>query len=167
MLRMVSVRALLVSAAILSPAFAQTTPDASNVEPAQGKYQLLQDSSAYRGPSVESGELRSVHSGKRIVVTGATKDFAQVSLRDGAIGYVPLSAIALLRPADNSFILSSDTPLYAGPHLANSTVATLHRGSYVHVIGVALYYLEIRMDSGVVGFIPVAAVLEHPPPGAK
>jgi hypothetical protein len=141
MLRMVAVLALFVSAAIASSAFAQTTPDGASVEPAQGKYQLLQDSPAYRGPSADSGELRPVHAGRKIVVTGATKYFAQVSLRDGAIGYVPLSAIALLRPADNSFILSSDTALYAGPHLANSTVATLHRGSYVHVIGVALYYL--------------------------
>ena len=163
MLRMVSVLALFVSATILSLAFAQATPDGARVEPAQGKYTLLQNSSAYRGPSVESGELRPVHAGKKVVVTGATKDFAQVRLKDGAIGYVPLSAIALLRPADNSFILSSDTPLYAGPHLANSTVATLHRGSYVHVIGVALYYLEIRLENGVVGFIPVGAVRERMP----
>ncbi len=163
MLRIVSVLALFVSAAIASLAFAQATPDGARVEPAQGKYTLLQDSSAYRGPSVESGELRPVHAGKKVVVTGATKDFAQVSLRDGAVGYVPLSAIALLRPADNSFILSSDTPLYAGPHLANSTMATLHRGSYVHVIGVALYYLEIRSENGVVGFIPVGAVRQRMP----
>src|SRR5260370_20444179 len=146
MLRMVSVLAFLVSAATASFAFAQATPDGARVEPAQGKYTLLQNSSAYRGPSAESGELRPVHAGKKVVVTGATKDFAQVSLRDGAIGYVPLSAIALLRPADNSFILSSDTPLYAGPHLANSTAATLHLGSHVHVIGLALYYPEITLE---------------------
>lgn len=160
-MRLVAVLTLFVSAAVAYSAFAQTSPDPARVEPAQGTYKLLLDSSAYRGPSVDSGELRPVHAGRNVVVTGATRDFAQVSLKDGAVGYVPLDAIALLKPADASLMLSSDTPVYVRPHLANATVATLRRGTYVHVVGVALYYLEIRFDNGVVGFIPVSAVRER------
>jgi hypothetical protein len=161
MSRMVAVLALFVSAAIAFSAFAQTSSDPARVEPAQGTYKLVQDTSAYRGPSVDSGELKTVHAGKNVVVTGATRDFAQVSLKDGVVGYVPIDAIALLRPVDVSLMLSSDTPVYVRPHLANSTFGTLRRGMYVHVVGVALYYLEIRFDNGVVGFIPVSVVRER------
>ena len=161
MSRTLVVLAVLFGTSYASLVFAQASSDVEKVEPAQGQYVLQEDSPAYRGPNAESGELRQVHAGKKIVVTGATRDFAQVTLKDGAVGYVRLFAIALLRPADNNFILSSDTPVYAGPHLANSTVATVHRGSYVHVVGVELYYLKIRLDNGTEGFIPVAAVRER------
>ena len=166
-MRAIAVMTMFVSAVVAFSVFAQTSSDPAKVEPAQGTYKLLLDSSAYRGPSVDSGQLRPVHAGRNIVVTGATRDFAQVSLKDGVVGYVPLDAIALLRPVDVSLMLSSDTPVYVRPHLANSTVTTLRRGTYVHVVGVALYYLEIKFDNGAVGFIPESTVRERQAAEAK
>ena len=89
MLRVTMVVALFFLAAPGSVSFAHGGVNIDTVEPAKGKYALLQDTWAYRGPSVETGELKPVHAGKFVVVTGATPDFVRVRLRDGSVGYVP------------------------------------------------------------------------------
>jgi hypothetical protein len=158
MLRVTTVVALFFLAAPSSVGFAHGGRNIYAVEPAKGKYALLQDTWAYRGPSVETGELKPVHAGKFVVVTGATPDFVRVRLRDGSVGYVPESAVALFRPADKTFIVSTNTGVYAGPHLESSKLDSVRRGQKIHVIGVELYYLKIRTSNGTEGFIPVAAV---------
>src|ERR1700732_1529526 len=158
MLRVTMVVALLFLAAPGSVSFAHGGVNRDTVEPAKGKYALLQDTWAYRGPSVETGELKQVHAGRFVVVTGATPDFVRVQLRDGSVGYVPQSAVALFRPADKTFVVSTNTGVYAGPHLGSSKLDSVRRGQKIHVIGVERYYLKSRTSNGTEGFIPVAAV---------
>jgi len=132
--------------------------DIDAVEPSQGRFTLQQDSWAYKSPSMDSEHVKQVHAGHHVIVTGATRDFVQVHLSDGSTGYIPLEVVALFRPADKMLTLSSDAGVYAGPHLGNAKLATLHRGQSIHVIGVELSYLKVRTDSGVEGFVPVSAV---------
>lgn len=161
-MRTIAILALfLLSSAI--PTFAQdysdqTLPDIQAVEPAQGRFKLEQDSWAYKSPSTDSDHLKEVHAGHQLIVTGATRDFVQVHLKDGSTGYVPLAVVAVFRPAEKTLTVSSDVSVYAGPHLGNAKLARVQRGQSVHVIGVELYYLKIRTDDGVEGFIPVGAV---------
>ena len=75
-------------------------------------------------------------------MTGATPDFVRVQLRDGSVGYVPQSAVALFRPADKTFVVSTNTGVYAGPHLGSSKLDSVRRGQNVHVIGVELYLFK-------------------------
>lgn len=112
----------------------------------------------YKRPSTDADRVKQVHAGHRVIVTGATRDFVEVHLSDGSTGYVPLGVVELFRPSDKILTLSSNTGVYAGPHLGNAKLATVHRGQNVHVIGVELSYLKIKTADGVEGFIPVSTV---------
>ncbi len=127
-------------------------------EPASGRVKLKKDTYAYSQPSNRSGKLERVHAPKYVGVTGATRYYVRVKLKDGRIGYVPVSALELVRPAEKSFILTSDSPVYAGANRWAKRVAVVHKGHNVHVIGIALNYLKIKMKSGLEGFVPMAAV---------
>jgi uncharacterized protein YgiM (DUF1202 family) len=128
------------------------------LEYATGSYRLTQDSMAYSRPSLQSHAIKAVHAGKLVKVTGATLTFVRVQLSDNETGYIPVDAVTLLRPADRNYILSADTPVYSRPHLSSQQTALVHRGRNVHVVGVELNYLRIRMRDGVEGFIPVSTV---------
>jgi uncharacterized protein YgiM (DUF1202 family) len=148
----------LILLSLTSSGFAKDFPDTTSVEPFQGRFTLQHDSWAYKRPSIDADQLKQVHTGHHVIVTGATKDFVQVHLSDGSTGYIPLAVVKLFRPADKMLTLSSDARVYAGPHHGNAKLATVHRGQSVHVIGVELSYLKIRTDDGAEGFIPVSTV---------
>ena len=121
-------------------------------------YPLTRDAWAYKSPNPKSTKIKRVHEGKMVNVVGIGRGYAKVELRDGQTAYVPTSAVALLKPADQAFVLSSDTPVYSGPSTSSGRLAEVHRGRNVHVVGVEFNYLKIRMKDGVEGFIPVSAV---------
>ncbi len=139
-------------------AVAKDFRDITAVEPFRGRFALQYDSWAYKRPSTDADRVKQVHAGHRVIVTGATRDFVEVHLSDGSTGYVPLGVVELFRPSDKILTLSSNTGVYAGPHLGNAKLATVHRGQNVHVIGVELSYLKIKTADGVEGFIPVSTV---------
>lgn len=162
-MRTIAILALFLLFSPVVPSFAQgnpdqTLPDIQALEPAQGRFKLVQDSWAYKSPSTDSDHLKEVYAGHQVIVTGSTRDFVQVRLKDGSTGYIPLAVVAAFHPAEKMLTVSSDAGVYAGPHLGNAKLAKVQRGQNVHVIGVELYYLKIRTDDGVEGFIPVGAV---------
>jgi hypothetical protein len=157
MLRIVAILALLALAAPQT-SVAQSAEDPNAVEPTNGIYRVQQDSWVYRGPSAQSGGVRYARAGSSIHVIGATRDFVRVQTAEGDIGYLPRSGVMSFRPADENFILSRDTGVYAQSHLSSQQLTTVHRGRNVHVVGVEFSFLKIRMKSGLEGFIPVQAV---------
>jgi hypothetical protein len=128
------------------------------IEFARGTYRLKQDSTAYVRPSLRSKALKAVHRGSLINVTGATLDFAQVRLSTGETGYIPIYALELFRSTERNYILTSNSRVYARPNLASQPLAEVHQNHNVHVIGVELNYLKIKMHSGLEGYIPVSSV---------
>src|SRR6266446_4725768 len=130
-----------------------------------GTYRLQRDSWAYRSPDSNSGKIKRVHAGKLVNVVGLKGNFAEVLLRDGETGYVPQSVVGLARRvpgaakrANTTLIISKDSGVYARPSSSSRRVAEVHRGGYVHVIGVQSPFLKIRMKDGVVGYISASAV---------
>lgn len=85
-------------------------------------------------------------------------DFVQVVLNDGQTAYVPHYSVALFRAAERNYILGFNTPVYSRPYRASETLAEVHQGRNVHVIGVELDYLKIRMRNGTEGYVPVSSV---------
>jgi len=96
--------------------------------------------------------------GKVLMVTGSTRDYLEVRLKSGIIGYVEPTAVELVKPADTSFMVTRDSPVYEKPNRFAKKVAEVVRGRPVKVTGVALDYVRIRLRSGVVGFLPMSAL---------
>lgn len=132
--------------------------DTSRIEPAQGHLKLLQDSLAYERPSKSSAHIEQVHAGKYVNVMGTSKYFAQVKLKSGEIAYVPLTALQLMSPTDKMFLLTSDANVLTAPTHGSAKIAEVHKGHDVHVVGIALNYLKIRMKDGLEGYIPISAL---------
>lgn len=132
--------------------------DTSKIEPAQGHLKLAEDSWAYERPSKSSTHIEQVHAGKYVNVMGTSKYFAQVKLKSGEIAYVPLTALQLLSPTDKMFLLTSDANVLSGPTRGSAKIAEVHKGHDVHVVGIALNYLKIRMKDGLEGYIPISAL---------
>jgi hypothetical protein len=132
--------------------------DTSVIEPAQGHLKLLKDSWAYERPSKSSTQIEQVHAGKYVNVMGSSKYYAQVKLKSGEIAYVPLAALQLLAPTDKMFLLTSDANVLTGPTHGSAKIAEVHKGHDVHVVGIALNYLKIRMKDGLEGYIPINAL---------
>ncbi|MFZ0887114.1 MAG: hypothetical protein WA005_01560, partial [Candidatus Binataceae bacterium] len=53
------------------------------------------------------------------------------------------------------FLLTQDSPVYENPDSSSRVVAHVHKRGFVHVIGIAGDWLQIRLRSGIVGFIPI------------
>jgi hypothetical protein len=132
--------------------------DTSAIEPAQGHLKLLKDSWAYERPSKSSTRIEQVHAGKYVNVMGTSKYYAQVKLKSGEIAYVPLTVLQLLAPTDKMFLLTNDANVLTGPTHGSSKIAEVHKGHDVHVVGIALNYLKIRMKDGLEGYIPISAL---------
>ena len=130
----------------------------SAVEPANAKLVLTQDSWAYASPAKSSKRIEQVHSGKFVNVTGMTRYYVQVRLKSGATAYVPISAVDLTRPTDKVFTLTADASVLSEPSHYGKKVSQVHRGHSVHVIGIALNYVKIKMRSGVEGYVPLTAL---------
>ncbi len=132
--------------------------DTSRIEPAQGHLKLSEDSWAYERPSKSSKHIEQVHAGKYVNVMGTSKYFALVKLKGGEIAYIPLTALQLLSPTDKMFLLTSDANVLTAPTHGSSKIAEVHKGHDVHVVGIALNYLKIRMKDGIEGYIPISAL---------
>ena len=132
--------------------------DKSAVEPAQGRLKLVANSYAYERPTNASARIEPVEAGKFVNVIGISRHYAQVKLKNSEIAYVPLTAIDLVKPTDKMFKLTADTAVLTAPTHSAAKIAEVHRGRDVHVVGVALNYMKIRMKDGLEGFIPVRAL---------
>jgi tetratricopeptide (TPR) repeat protein len=64
---------------------------------------------------------------------------------------------AKVRPLNKRFELTKNSPVYQNPDQTSTVVGQVHRGRWVHVIGIAGDWLQIRLRNGTVGFIPTAA----------
>jgi uncharacterized protein YgiM (DUF1202 family) len=132
--------------------------DRSAVEPAQGHLKLVTNSYAYERPTSSSTRIQPVEAGKFVNVIGTSHYYAQVKLKNSEIAYVPLTAIALVNPTDKMFKLTADAAVLSTPNHAGSKIAEVHRGRDVHVVGIALNYMKIRMKDGKEGYIPIHAL---------
>jgi hypothetical protein len=128
------------------------------VEPMSGRLKIKQDAYIFTRPSKWSPHIIRAHAGKYVVLTGSTRYYLQVRLKDGKTGYIAQSAVELVRPTDKYFKLTHNAPVLDKPNRWGKKLAEVHRPYYVHVIGVAPSYMQIRMKSGLVGFIPVTAL---------
>lgn len=135
-----------------------SAPSSAEVEPAKGKLKLKEDAWVYSRPAKSAKRVEQVHAGKFITVTGTTHHYLQVQLKNGATGFLPVSAVDLVRPTDQIFQLTSDTPVLSEPNHWAKKVSEVHRGHKVHVIGISLNYMKIRMKDGVEGFISTTAL---------
>lgn len=135
-----------------------TKPAPIQVEEAKGKLKLKEDSWAYSRPSKSSKRIEQVRAGKFLNVTGITSSYLRVQLKNGTTAYVPSSAVELASPTDKIFQLTSDAPVLSEPSHYGKKVSEVHKGHDVHVVGVSLNYMKIRMRDGVEGFIPTSAL---------
>jgi hypothetical protein len=129
--------------------------DTSAVEPAQGHLKLIKNSYAYERPTSGSTRIEPVEAGKYVNVIGTSRYYAQVRLKNSQIAYVPLNSVALVSPTDKMFKLTADAAVLSAPNHWGSKIAEVHRGYNVHVVGVALNYMRIRMKDGKEGYIPI------------
>jgi hypothetical protein len=128
------------------------------VEPAEARVVLHNDTTAYLQPSKMSPLVEQLQAGKSIHVTGATHYFLQAKLKNGSVVYVPADDAYLTVPADKIFRLTSDTPVLERPNKWAKQLAMVHQGHDVHVVGVALSYMKIQMKSGLEGYIMTRAL---------
>jgi pyruvate/2-oxoglutarate dehydrogenase complex dihydrolipoamide acyltransferase (E2) component len=128
------------------------------VEPANARLKLLKDTSVYSEPAKSSKKLEMVHADMFVIVTGSTRYYLQVKLKSGQTGYLEPSAVDLEKPADKVFMLTSNAAVLEKPNRWGKKLSEVHKGHNVHVVGMALNYMKIRMKSGIQGYIPMAAL---------
>jgi hypothetical protein len=128
------------------------------VEPAQARLRLKEDTWIYAQPSNRSTHVEKGDKGKFVIVTGSTHYFLRVKLKSGQEGYVMAEAVELATPADKLFTLTHNAPVLDAPNHWGKKVFEVHQGHAVHVVGVALSYMKIKMSSGLEGYIPSSAL---------
>lgn len=128
------------------------------VEPANARLKLLEDAWVLSAPAKNSKHLEQVHKDKFVIVTGSTHYFLQIKLKNGETGYLDPSAVELARPADKIFMLTHDAAVLDKPNKWAKKVSEVHKGHNVHVVGLSLGYMKIRMKSGTEGYIPTTAL---------
>ncbi len=128
------------------------------VEPATARLKLKQDAWIFTGPSKWTKHITRAHAGKYVVVTGTTRYYLQVKLKDGQTGYIAPANVELVTPTDKIFTLTQDAAVLDAPNRWGKKLSEVHRAHAVHVIGVSLNYMKIRMKSGLEGFIPATAL---------
>lgn len=129
-----------------------------DVEPAQGRLKVVRDDWIFSAPSKWSKHVMRAHAGKYVNVTGTTRYYLQVKLKAGPTGYISPSAVELVKPTDKIFQLTHDSEVLEEPNHWSKKAGQVHRGHSVHVIGVAMNYMKIRMKNGTEGFIPATAL---------
>jgi len=134
------------------------TSHPSEVEPAQGRLQLLDDAWVYASPSQKAKRIKHVTKGKYVVVTGSTHSFLQLKLKDGQTGYIESSAVSTTSSIDKVFTLTHDASVLDRPNRSGKKVAEVHKGRQVHAVGLALNYMKIKMKSGLEGYIPISSL---------
>lgn len=129
-----------------------------DLEEANARLQLSQDTPIYASPSTSARHLESGIAGKFVQVTGVTRHWLRINLKNGQTGYVQQKDVSLVKPTDKIFKLTKDATVRAEPNQWAKKVSEVHRGRNVHVIGIALNYMKIRMRSGLEGYIPTTAL---------
>jgi uncharacterized protein YgiM (DUF1202 family) len=140
------------------PAKSVASVSATEVEPAHARIKLKEDAWVFTRPTKSSKHVERVHAGKYIEVTGTTRYYLRVKLKSGQEGYLPLSAVEITRPADKIFQLTSNAPVLSEPSHWGKKLSEVHKGHNVHVVGISLNYMKIRMKDGVEGYIPTTAL---------
>lgn len=128
------------------------------VESANGRLKVSHDGWIYSAPSKTSKQIEKATIGKFVDVTGSTKYYLQVRLKDGQTGYIAPTDVVLIKRVDKVFILTQDAAVLEAPNRWAKKLAEVHRTRSVHVIGLALDYMQIRMKSGLTGFITATAL---------
>ncbi len=128
------------------------------VEPASARLKLVKDDWALSEPSKWSKHVERVHAGKFVVVTGSTRYYLQVKLKSGTTAYVSQEAVDMVKPTDKIFRLTRNAEVLDKPNRWGKKVAQVHTPHSVHVVGVALGYVKIKMKSGVEGYVPMTAL---------
>jgi len=155
------------SSAVPPPAHHHAAPRSSptpipnlvfEVEPAEARVPLRNETVAYLQPSKDSPQVEHLQPGQLVHVTGSTRYFLQLKFKEGSTAYILADDALLTVPADKIFRLTSDTPVLARPNKWSKQLAEVHQGHDVHVVGVALNYMRIEMKSGVQGYIRIGAL---------
>jgi len=73
-------------------AAAAPAPSALKVKPVDKKFQLTHDSAVYQTPDSTSAVVSKVHRRKWVHVTGISGNWLQIKLRNGTVGFIPISA---------------------------------------------------------------------------
>ena len=128
------------------------------VEPTSARLRVIRDAWIYAGPSKTSKKIEPTTIGKFVDVTGSTKYYLQAKLKNGQTGYIAPADVELVKPIDKMFILTQDAAVLEAPNRWAGKLAEVHRNRSVHITGLALNYMRIRMKSGLTGFIPVTAL---------
>ena len=131
---------------------------APEVEPASARLKVTGDGWIYAAPSKSSKKIEPTTVGKFVNVSGSTRYYLQVSLKNGQTGFITPAEVELVKPTDKIFVLTQDAAVLEAPNHWSKKLAEVHRSHNVHVIGLALNYMQIRMKSGLTGFIPVTAL---------
>ena len=140
------------------PAKSVAGVSATEVEPAHARIKLREDAWVFTRPAKSSKHVERVHADKYIEVTGTTRYYLRVKLKSGQEGYLPISAVEVTRPADKIFQLTSNAPVLSEPSHWGKKLSEVHKGHNVHVVGISLNYMKIRMKDGVEGYIPTTAL---------
>jgi hypothetical protein len=127
-------------------------------EPVDARLQITRDSWAYARPSPRSQRLKRIHARKYVHVTALTPYYLRVELADGRTAYVDPEVVRMVLPADKILTLSDDSPVRERPNKWGKQLAEVNKGHHVQVVGVAPGYVEIRMRSGLRGFIPYSVL---------
>ncbi|MGA7872253.1 MAG: hypothetical protein WCA22_15310 [Candidatus Binatus sp.] len=128
------------------------------IEPADARLKVLQVWPVYSAPAKSSKHIEQLTPDKFVVVTGSTHYYLQVKLKSGQTGYIEPSAVELVKPVDKVFMLTHDAGVLEKPNRWSKKLSEVHQGHNVHVVGLALNYMQIRMKSGLEGFIPMTAL---------
>ena len=128
------------------------------IEPAKARLKVLADSPVYAAPAKSSKHIEQLTRDKFVEVTGSTHYFLRVNLKNGQTGYIEPSAVDLVKPVDKVFVLTHDAAVLDKPNRWGKKLADVHASHPVHVVGLALDYMKIRMKSGLEGFIPTTAL---------
>jgi hypothetical protein len=129
-----------------------------DLEEVNARLQLSHDTPIYASPSAGARQIEPGIAGKFVQVTGVTRHWLRVRLKSGATGYVQQKDVSMLKPADKNFALTKDATVGAEPNPWAKKLSEVHRGHNVHVIGIALNYMKIRMRDGLEGYIPTTAL---------
>jgi len=119
---------------------------------------LKEDAWVFTRPTKWSKHVERVHADKYVEITGTTRNYLRVKLKSGQEAYLPISAVEITRPADKIFQLTSNAPVLSEPSHWGKKLSEVHKGHSVHVVGVSLNYMKIRMKDGVEGYIPTTAL---------
>jgi hypothetical protein len=138
-------------------AVAAEPPEVEPVPPGT-RLKVKSDGWIYAAPSKSSKHLEKATIGKFVNVSGSTKHFLQAQLKDGQTGYISPDDVELTKSVDKVFILTQDAVVLDAPNRWGKKLAEVHRTHSVHVVGLALNYMRIRMKSGLEGYIPATAL---------